>query len=74
MFPFNQIQIIKQANFSYSPFGKAFENQTKVIVFQGKKQVEALEVLKLNTQKLIVKDVILKNTLSEEAKDKLNKN
>ena len=43
-------------------------------VFQGKKQVEALEVLKLNTQKLIVKDVILKNTLSEEAKDKLNKN
>ena len=45
-----------------------------MIVFQGKKQVEALEVLKLNTQKLIVKDVILKNTLSEEAKDKLNKN
>ena len=45
-----------------------------MVVFQGKKQVEALEVLKLNTQKLIVKDVILKNTLSEEAKDELNKN
>ena len=27
---FNQKQIIEQANFTYSPFGKAFEKQTKI--------------------------------------------
>ena len=39
-----------------------------------KKQVEALEVLKPNTQKLPVKDVIPENTLIEETKNELNKN
>ena len=34
-----------------------------------KKQVEALEVLKPITQKLTIKDAILENTLSEEAKN-----
>ena len=29
--PPNQQQIIEQAKFSYSPLGKAFENQTKTI-------------------------------------------
>ena len=29
--PSNQQQIIKQAKFSYSPLGKAFEKQTKTI-------------------------------------------
>ena len=38
-----------------------------------KKQVEALEVLKPNTQKLTIKDTISENTLSEEAKNELNK-
>ena len=38
-----------------------------------KKQVRALEVLKPNAQKLTNKDVIPKNTLSEEAKNELNK-
>ena len=35
----------------------------RAIEEQGKKQVKALEVLKLNTQKLSIKNVILKNTL-----------
>ena len=45
--PSNQKQIIEQAKFTYSPLGKAFEKQIKIIEDQGKKQVEALEGLKL---------------------------
>ena len=37
IFPSNQKQIIKQAKFTYSPLGKAFEKQTKAIEDQGKK-------------------------------------
>ena len=43
----NKQQIIEQAKFTYSPLGKAFEKQTKTIEDQGKKQIEALENLKL---------------------------
>ena len=38
-----------------------------------RKQVEALEVLKSNVQKLTIKVVIPGNTLTEEAKNELNK-
>ena len=38
--------IIEQAKFTFSLLGRAFENQIKTIEEQGKKQVEALEVLK----------------------------
>ena len=38
-----------------------------------KKQVEALEVLKPDTQKLTIKDVVPENTLNEEATNELNK-
>ena len=38
-----------------------------------KKQVEATEVLKPNTQKLTIKDAIPENALSEEAKNEFNK-
>ena len=34
--PSNQKQIIEQAKFSYSPFGKAFEKQIKTTEDQGK--------------------------------------
>ena len=44
--PSNQIQIIEQAKFTYSPLGKAFDEQIKMIEEQGEKQIEALEVLK----------------------------
>ena len=40
--PSNQQQIIKQAKFTYSPLGKAFEKHTKTIEDQGKKQIEAI--------------------------------
>ena len=35
----NQQQIIQQAKFTYSPLGKAFENQIKIIEDQGEKQI-----------------------------------
>ena len=45
--PSNKQQTIEQAKFEYSPSGKAFEKQVKTIEDQGKKQIEALENLKL---------------------------
>ena len=36
--PSNQSRINKQAKFTYSPLGKAFEEQIKTIDEQGKKQ------------------------------------
>ena len=43
--PSNQKQMIEQAKFTYSPFGKAFEKQINTIKDQGEKQVKALEDL-----------------------------
>ena len=48
--PSNQQQIIEQAKFTYSPLEKAFEKQIKTIEDQGKKQVDALENLKLKEE------------------------
>ena len=45
--PSNKQQIIEQAKFTYSPLGKGFEQQVKTMEDQGKKQIEALENLKL---------------------------
>ena len=44
--PLNQQQMIEKAKSTYSPLGKAFEKQIKTIEDQGKKQIEALEILK----------------------------
>ena len=45
--PFNQSQVIKQATFTYSLLGKAFEKQIKTPEdFFFKKRVETLKVLK----------------------------
>ena len=44
--PLDQRRLIEQAKFTYSPSGKAFEKQIKTIEDQGRKQVEALKVLK----------------------------
>ena len=41
--PSNKQQIIEQAKFTYSPFGKAFQKQTKTIEDQGKKQIKAIQ-------------------------------
>ena len=37
--PSNQRQIIEQAKLAYSPLGKTFEKQTKMIEYQGEKQM-----------------------------------
>ena len=73
--PSNQRQIIKQAKFAHSLLGKAFEKQIKTIEEQGKKQVEALEVLdpeKNKKQKSVeglfskeMKNVEIKNEIDE---------
>ena len=71
--PSNQQQIIEQARFTYSPFGKAFEKQIRTIEDQGKKQVDALNTLKSNNQ-LTIEDVIPDNSLNnDEAKTELDK-
>ena len=71
--PSNQQQIKEQAKFAYSPLGKTFEKQIKTIEDQGKKQVDALDTLKSNSQ-LTIEDVIPKNALNnDEAKKELNK-
>ena len=44
--PSNQQQIIEQTKFTYSPLGKAFEKQIKIIEDQGEKQIDALKDLK----------------------------
>ena len=56
----NQQQMIKQAKFTYSHLGNAFEKQIKAIEDQGEKQVEALENLKDH-----------KNQLANDYEDKL---
>ena len=42
--PPNQRRVIEPAKFPYSPLGKAFEKETKIIEEQGKK-IEALKAL-----------------------------
>ena len=65
--PSNQQQIIQQAEFAYSPLGKAFEKQTKTIENQGKNQVVALESLKDSDKKLTpIKDFIPIENLNPE--------
>ena len=44
--PSNQQQKIEQAKFTYSPLGKAFEKQIKIMEDLGKKQIDALADLK----------------------------
>ena len=78
MLPSNQQQIIEQAKFIYSPLGKAFEKQIKTIEDQGKKQVDALENLKLkaietrsnDNKPTIIKEIY--NKILEERMDVRN--
>ena len=55
--PFDQRRVIEQAKFTYSPLVKPLEKQRETIEEKGKKQFEALEVLKSTTQKLAIKYV-----------------
>ena len=56
MIPSDQSRMIEQDKFTYSPLGKAFEKQIKTVKDQGKKQLEALKVLKPTKQKLIINE------------------
>ena len=71
--PSNQQQIIEQAKFTYSLFGKAFEKQIKTIEDQGKKQVEALEKLKSKEQKKSIEGIFPEGYESAEIKNEINK-
>ena len=41
--PSNQQQILEQAKFTYSPLGKAFQEQIKTIKDQREKQIKAIQ-------------------------------
>ena len=41
--PSKQKQILEQANFNYSPLGKAFVKQIKAIKDQGERQIKAIQ-------------------------------
>ena len=68
--PSNQQQIIEQANFNYSPLGKAFEKQIKNIEDQGEKQIKAIQN---NTREVTIKNIITENILNDEAKKEIDK-
>ena len=73
--PLNQQQIIEQAKFTYSPLGKAFEKQTKIIEDKGEKQIKAIQDNKqsgnINNDKY--KDKLLLSKEREIFKDICNK-
>ena len=52
----NQRQIVEQAKFTYSPLGKTFEKQTKMIEDQGRKQIDAIKNLNERLATLTNKD------------------
>ena len=41
--PSNQQQVIEQVKLTYSPLGKVFEKQIKIIEDQGQKQIKAIQ-------------------------------
>ena len=71
--PSNQQQIIEQAKFTYSPLGKAFDNQIKTIEDQGEKQVDALKAFKSgsNNKSTITKEIY--DDIFEERMDEILK-
>ena len=74
--PSSNQQIIEQARFTYSPLGKAFNKQIKTIEDQGKKQVDALNTLKSDSNKLEIKDkdIIPESAFAgDESRKELNK-
>ena len=72
--PPNHQQRIVQAKFAYSPLGKAFEKQTKIIEDQAKKQFDALESLKTSDKELPpIKDFIPKENQNPEIIDEIKR-
>ena len=82
--PSNQQQIIEQAKFTYSPLGKAFQEQTKTIKEQGEKQIKAIQdkrpfrsiekfTYDINDSPIVLKEKNLYNKLTEESFENINK-
>ena len=72
--PSNQQQIIQQAEFNYSPLGKAIEKQIKTIIDQGEKQVKAIQDKQIvNINKDDYKNKLLLSKEREIFKDIYNK-
>ena len=69
----NQQQIIQQAKFTYSPLGKAFENQIKIIEDQGEKQIKAIQDKQLVNNNVDHKDKLLLSKEREIFKDVYHK-
>ena len=72
----NQQQITEHAKFTCSPLGKDFEKQIKTIEDQGRKQVDALKVLKpkaiesgSNNKSTVTKEIC--NEILEERMDEI---
>ena len=70
--PSNQQQIVEQAKFTYSPFGKALEKQMKAIKDQGERQVEALKGLKPEKETKSIEGNFSEGYESIEIKNELN--
>ena len=62
---------MEQAKFPYSSLGKALWKQITTIYYQGRKQIEALKVLKPIEPKLRIKDAVPIDQLNEETKNKI---
>ena len=65
--------MIEQANFTYSPLGKALEKQRKTIEDQEIRQVEFLKDLKPAEELEPIKGLFQKNMKTDEIKTKYMK-
>ena len=72
--PSDQSRIIEEAKFAYSPLGKAFEKQIKIIEDQGIKQAEALKALKPeeNNEPKSIEGIFPKYKRTNEIKNKMH--
>ena len=67
--------MIEQAKFTYSPLGKSFEKQTKIIEDQGEKQIKAIQderpiksIEKITYDSpIVLKEIEIYNKLTEKS-------
>ena len=78
----NQQQIFEQTKFNYSPLGKAFQEQIKIIKEQGEKQAiqdkgfnKSIKELEhgSNDDQMLLKQKEIYNELTKEKEDKIEK-
>ena len=70
--PSDQSRSKQLSSFTCYPLRKHLKKR-QTIEEKGKKQVETLEIVKSDTQNFTIKDVILENIVTEEAKHELKK-